>query len=172
MPNYKIDDPNSFDQSTMGNCIDVLLHPPEEKIRVLIFNGGEKQFIASTPVEKITCGPYNGFKLVHHAQPYSPLAPNTRLEPGEVYYLVPLQPQPQPHHPPVTSRTDNHDTGKGRKVKIVVTKEQLELLLRSTRTFQSGDIAGKILGSSGVGDIEGCWKWQPSLTTIPEVRSF
>jgi hypothetical protein len=169
MPNYKIDDPNSFDQSTMGNCIDVLLHPPEEKIRVLIFNGGEKEFIASTLVEKITCGPYNGFKLVHHAQPYSPLAPNTRLEPGEVYYLVPLQ--PQPHHLSVTSRTANHDTGKRWKVKIVVTKEQLELLLRSTKKFQSSVIAGQILGSSQV-DVEGCQKWQPSLATIPELHSF
>jgi hypothetical protein len=154
----------------MGNCIDVLLHPPEEKIRVLIFNGGEKEFIASTPVEKITCGPYNGFKLVHHAQPYSPLAPNTRLEPGEVYYLVPLR--PQPHQPSVTSRMADHNSGKGRKVKIVVTKEQLELLLRSTNKFRSSDIAGQILGSTRVGDIEGCQKWQPSLATIPEVHSF
>lgn len=78
--------------------MDVVSYSQKKKIKVLIFNGGEKEFNASTPVEKITSGPYNGFELVHHAQPYSPLPPNTRLEPGEVYYLVPLLTQPNITH--------------------------------------------------------------------------
>ncbi|KAB1221694.1 hypothetical protein CJ030_MR2G006274 [Morella rubra] len=152
----------------MGNCADVMLRPTEEKIRVLVFNEGEKEFSARTPVEKITCGPYSGFKLVHHSQPDSPLLPDARLQPGELYYLVPLQ--AQPHHPPIPSRTANQETGKQKKVKIVVTKGQLELLLRSTDKFKSKDIAIHCLGSFQVG--EGRRKWRPSLTMIPEVHSF
>ncbi|KAK9267540.1 hypothetical protein L1049_009968 [Liquidambar formosana] len=49
----------------------------------------------SPPKEKITSGPYNGFKLLHHAQPYLPLPPNAKLKSGEVYYLVPKVAQPR-----------------------------------------------------------------------------
>ncbi|KAG6695583.1 hypothetical protein I3842_09G105200 [Carya illinoinensis] len=105
----------------MGNCIDVLMHRPKEKIRVLMSDGGE-EFNAWAAAEKITRGPYNGLKLVDHGEPHSSLPPNTRLEPGEVYYLLPLQAQPP--CPPIPSRTANPKTGKRRKVKIVVTKEQ------------------------------------------------
>ena len=154
--------------SIMGNCMDVLLYSREKKIKVLIFNGGEKEFNASTPVEMITSGPYNDFKLVHHAQPYSPLPPNTMLEPGEVYYLVPLL--AQPHYPQISSKTADHETCKRRKIKIVVTKKQLDLLLRSTKKFQSEYISVQSLGGFRVG--EGYRKWQPSLAIIPEVHSF
>ncbi|KAK7859964.1 hypothetical protein CFP56_000435 [Quercus suber] len=119
----------------MGNCMNVLSYSQKKKIKVLIFNGGEKEFNASTPVEKITSGPYNGFKLVHHAQPYSPLPPNTRLEPGEVYYLVPLL--TQPNFPWMSSKTANHKTGKRRTIKIVVTKEQFQFLRVALATSEA-----------------------------------
>ena len=150
--------------STMGNCMNLVSYSQKKKIKVLIFNGGDKEFNASTPVEKITSGPYNGFELVHHAQPYSPLPPNTRLEPGEVYYLVPLL--TQPNCPWMSLKTANHKTGKRRTIKIVVTKEQFQLLLRSTEKFLSEEISVRSLGGFRV---EGCQKWQPSLATIPEV---
>ncbi|KAG2688629.1 hypothetical protein I3760_09G105400 [Carya illinoinensis] len=106
-----------IDSTIMGNCIDVLMHRPKEKIRVLMSDGGD-EFNAWAPAEKITRGPYNGLKLVHHAEPHSSLPPNTRLEP----YLLPLQAQPP--CPPIPSRTANPKTGKRRKVQIVVTRER------------------------------------------------
>ena len=144
----------------MGNCIDVLWFRPQKKIRVLIFDGGEKEFEALTKVEKVISGPYNGYKLVHHAQPYLPIPPDTELKSGEVYYLV-------PHlgclySPPFSRKMVDDDSCKGRKVKIVVNKEQLELLLRSVESQSLKVAIQSFLGS------EGCQKWQPSLATIPE----
>ncbi|CAK7323310.1 unnamed protein product [Dovyalis caffra] len=149
----------------MGNCIDVLCYSSAEKSKVLIHNGGEKEFKASTRIRKITSGRYCGHMLVHSALPYAPLPPETRLEPGEVYYLVP--PLDQPCRLEVSSKLAGQETCTGRKVKIVVTRQQLELLLRSSKQLKSKGITVRISESFKEGDR----KWQPTLVTIPEITT-
>lgn len=152
----------------MGNCIKVLSNPPQEKIKVVVFNRGVKEFKASTSVKKITSGPYIGFNLVHHTQPHAPLAPNSKLEAGEVYHLVPHLTQPS--KPLVSAKRVMHESCKRQKVKIVVTREQLELLLRSAKKFQSRDI---VLGfPESFGFEQRSPRWRPPLATIPERQGF
>ncbi|KAJ8637328.1 hypothetical protein MRB53_011595 [Persea americana] len=150
----------------MGNCMVLLFSRPPEKIRVLIFNGGEEEFMASTTVEQITSGSYRGYTLVHPANPCLPLPPNGKLVPGQVYYLMPdLGPS---YSPPVSPRMVGMD-GSCSRIKVMVSKEQFkELMMKSgAKEFPSEEFAIRVLE---VG--EGCrsWKWQPSLATIPELR--
>ncbi|KAK9089884.1 hypothetical protein Scep_028966 [Stephania cephalantha] len=156
----------------MGNCIDILISPcvpPQEKIRVLTFNGGQEEFMPSTPVKQVTSGAYHGYNLVHPAQPHLPLPPETKLVSGEVYYLL-----PHPCIPPVSMKMvveeeleDDHDVGRGggggvaRTFKVVVTKKQLKQLLFNNGLMQECPV------NEDVFDM--CRKWRPSLATIPEL---
>ncbi|CAL5344348.1 unnamed protein product [Camellia sinensis] len=104
-----------------------------KKSKVLIIDGVEEEFKALTLVEKAPLAPYKGHNLVHRAQSDSPLPPKAKLK-----------------------------SGGGWKVKIVVTKEQLELMMSSVEC-QSRNVAIQSL----LGRKE-CQKWRPSLATIPE----
>ncbi|KAK9084625.1 hypothetical protein Sjap_025036 [Stephania japonica] len=157
----------------MGNCIDNLISPcvpPQEKIRVLTFNGGAQEFMPSTPVKQVTSGPYHGYNLVHPAQPHLPLPPETKLVSGEVYYLL-----PRPCIPPISMKMgdedvgeedDDDDVGRGsgmvRTFKVVVTKKQLKQLLFSNGLMQECPVNEE--------EFEMCRKWRPSLATIPELQ--
>lgn len=146
--------------------MDLLFSQPPEKIRVLIFNGGEEEFMASTTVEQITSGSYHGYRLVHPANPCLPFPPNGKLVPGQVYYLMPdLVPS---YSPPVSPRMARMD-GACSRIKVKVSKKQFkELMMKSgAKEFPSEEFAIRVLE---VG--EGCrsWKWQPSPATIPELR--
>uniref|UniRef100_A0A6N2K0V4 Uncharacterized protein n=1 Tax=Salix viminalis TaxID=40686 RepID=A0A6N2K0V4_SALVM len=110
----------------MGNCIDFMPCSSGERSKVLIHNGGEKEFKSSTPVKKITSGRFGGYILVNRALPYAPLRADTVVEPGEVYHLMPPLDQPC-----------RQEACAGRKVKIVVTRQQLELLLRNSKQLKS-----------------------------------
>ncbi|KAI8001459.1 hypothetical protein LOK49_LG09G00058 [Camellia lanceoleosa] len=144
----------------MGNCIHVLLSSPQKKSKVLIIDGVEEEFKASTLVEKSTSGSYKGYKLAHRAQPDSPLPPKAKLKSGEVNYLVPHLGRPR--SPPFLRKVVVGNSCRGRKVKIVVTKEQLELMVRSVECQSR-----KVAIQSSLGRKE-CQKWRPSLATIPE----
>ncbi|OVA02179.1 Protein of unknown function DUF4228 [Macleaya cordata] len=156
----------------MGNCMDLCLSnsysSTEEKIRVLIFNGGEEEFMASTSVEQIiTSGPYNGYKLVHNSQPQLPLPADSKLVSGEVYYLLPELPICNNIIPPISQKfvEDKNICGE-RSIKIVLTKKQLEELL-----FRNG-VKGLLPTDDEFVASENCheksWKWKPALATIPE----
>ncbi|PRQ28217.1 hypothetical protein RchiOBHm_Chr5g0000641 [Rosa chinensis] len=148
----------------MGNCVRVPFHPPQEKIKVVVFNGGVEEFSAPTTAEEITSGPYTGYKLVHKANPYTPLRPGTKLEPGEVYHLVPNLVWLNKASVPSKMAHQEQQSGKRQKVRIVVTREQLGLLLNGAKKIRSLNI-----GSRGSQEPR---KWRPSLAMIPEVRKF
>ena len=152
----------------MGNCIQVSSYESEENAKVVTYNGEVLEFQASTNAKKVTSGPYSGYNLVHRSRPFSPLPNTTKLDPGEVYYLVPDLAK-------VLSRKvslEEQSCGRSQKIKIVVTREELELLLGSAnKQFQiSQDIVG--LSSESLGFEEGSPKWRPSLSSIAEVRDF
>ncbi|CAK9156812.1 unnamed protein product [Ilex paraguariensis] len=144
----------------MGNCILLPFSPPKKKTRVLI-SDGEEEFIASTNVQKIAAGPYQGYSMVHHAQPYLPLPPKTKLKSEEVYYLIPCSRQ---HcSPPASDKMVKDSSFNGRKVRIVVTRKQLELLVRSAKGFHPRHFEFQSFRAR-----ERHQKWQPSLATIQE----
>ncbi|KAJ6756787.1 PLASTID MOVEMENT IMPAIRED PROTEIN-RELATED [Salix purpurea] len=117
-------------------------------------------------LRKITSGHYRVYMLVHSALSHAPLPPSTRLEPGEVYYLMP--PHDQPFKLEVPLKLTRQGACARRKMKIVVTRQQLGLILRNSKQFQLKGIAAGFSESFKVGDR----KWQPSLVTILKVQKF
>ncbi|CAN6552600.1 hypothetical protein C1H46_011897 [Malus baccata] len=148
----------------MGNCINFMSHPPHEKIKVVIREGGQHKFKSSTPVQAIASSPHTGYKL---AQPHMPLAPDTKLDPVEVYHLVPdlaiLLGKAL-----VPSKLVRQEGCKGKKIKIVVTREELKLLLKSANKLRSKENGVRLSGRFGLEPP----KWQPCLAIIPEVHHF
>ncbi|KAJ6426240.1 hypothetical protein OIU84_026761 [Salix udensis] len=137
-----------------------------QRRKVFIHNGGERQFQAPTEVKKITSGHYRVYMLVHSALSYAPLPPTTRLEPGEVYYLMP--PDDQPFTLEVPLKLTRQGACARRKMKIVVTIQQLGLILRNSKQFNLKGIAAEFSESFKVGDR----KWQPSLVPFLKCRSL
>ncbi|KAF2288831.1 hypothetical protein GH714_016305 [Hevea brasiliensis] len=129
-------------------------------------NGEEKEFKASTLVKKITSGRYRGYKIVPHALPFSALPANTKLELGELYYLMPPL-MKKPFSSKDCFKLANQTTRTKQKAKIVLTRQQLELLLRNVE-FMSKGIAVRFSGSFR----EGYGKWQPSLAAIQEGKDL
>lgn len=149
----------------MGNCIKVVFIPRQDqrKINVVVYRGGEHKFKASTPVQSITSGPYTGYKLVHNARLYTPWAPDTKLELGEVYHLVPDLASLL-GNPLVPSRIVCQEGCKRKKNKVVVTREQLEELLKSANKLWSKENG---VGLSGRFRLDPP-KWQPSSAIVFE----
>lgn len=143
----------------MGNCMNVLSNEPHQKVGILTLDGKEEQFKASTPIKRITSGRYSGYKLVHHAKPHFPLPHDTKLVPGEAYYLVP--------DPSVHGKVLAQESCKRQKVKIVITRQQLELLLRHAHKLQSAKASPFSNRCKGYFQ-----KWGPSLASIPEEVGF
>lgn len=101
-----------------------------------------------------------GYKLVHQAKPHLPLHPDTKLVPEEAYYLVP--------DPLVYRKIAGQESCKRQSVKIMITRQQLELLLRNANKFQSAKVSTRF-SKSFKDDFQ---KWGPSLASIPEVDDF
>ncbi|KAB2623720.1 hypothetical protein D8674_039923 [Pyrus ussuriensis x Pyrus communis] len=122
----------------MGNCINFMSHPPHGKIKVVIRKGGQRKFKASTP-----------------------------LDPVKVYHVVPdlaiLLGKPL-----VPSKLVRQEGYKRKKIKIVVTREELELLLKSANKPRSKENGVRLSGRFGLEPP----KWQPCLAIIPEVHHF
>ncbi|KAL5987926.1 hypothetical protein ACLOJK_035686 [Asimina triloba] len=111
----------------MGNCMDLFFPQPQEKIRVLIFNGGEEQFDAQTTIDHIVCGPYHDYMLVHQAELGSPLSCDGKLACGKVYYLMPCMDARR--EPPVSQKMNDEGDRPGSLVKVKVSQQQLKWLL-------------------------------------------
>lgn len=62
---------------------------------------------------------------------------------------------------------DLRDSCKSQRVKIVLTKEQLEIFLNNVKDLQSGKIVRSFKGKRRRRVV--CKKWRPCLDTIPEL---
>ncbi|OMO64682.1 hypothetical protein COLO4_31926 [Corchorus olitorius] len=125
----------------MGNCINLMLSPAE-KAKVHIFNE-EEEFRATNLVKEVKC---------------QSLPRSTKPPPGEVGCGL-------PHDHSISLKIMKEESCQGRCIKIVVTRQQLEFLLRDAKKFQS---MKRAVRSSGVLRRGNC-KWKPSLSAIPEV---
>ncbi|GAA0151008.1 hypothetical protein LIER_09823 [Lithospermum erythrorhizon] len=130
----------------MGNCIGTFCIPSiKNNVTILTFDGRKELVQAATEAAYIiNSAPYNqqGFKLVHPSKPKEPLSPDTRLRSGEVYYLIPKEVDR------VIAKGNGH---RGRQVKIVMSRQQLEMLVKNAQGRQ---------------------KWKPSVVTIPELENY
>nr|KYP62646.1 hypothetical protein KK1_017187 [Cajanus cajan] len=90
-----------------------------------------------------------------------------KLQHGKVYQLAPFMLQSD--IPLVPCRTTNNRKLKPKRVKIVVTAEELELLLSGSKRFQ---IQSRVACVKQGSVLRGCQKWIPSLPTIQEVQNY
>lgn len=126
----------------MGNCLICHCQPKNQTIGPQV-EGREMGVDASVLLEKMNYAPCKRYILVRR-----------KLQIGEVYHLAPFLKQF------VEPTTDNRKL-KRRNVKIVVTTEQLKLLLNGSNMFQT---------KSRVASVSP--KWLPSLPTIQEVQNY
>lgn len=92
-----------------------------------------------------------------------------KMQHGELFHLAQfLRQSGKPLNLVPYMTTDNRKLKK-RIVKIVVTTEELELLLSGSKKFQIKSGVTPVRESSG---LPRCPKWLPSLPTIQEVQNF
>ncbi|KAK7245983.1 hypothetical protein RIF29_40840 [Crotalaria pallida] len=128
----------------MGNCMTCHIVPKKQTIDSLI-EGREMEVKAPLPAEKINNASCGHCIVVHRKL----------LHKGEeVYHLAPLLKQS-------AMSTSHNRKLKTRNVKIVVTKEQLKLVLSGSNKFRIKTRVARVSR-----------KWQPSLPTIHEVQNF
>ncbi|CAJ1962684.1 unnamed protein product [Sphenostylis stenocarpa] len=137
----------------MGNCM-ACHSQPKTHSRYPLIEGKESE--VDTPVAVEQSASNKRYIVVR-----------TKLQHGEVYQLAPIMLQSD--KPLVPCRTTNNRKLKTRSVKIVVTAEELELLLRGSNKFQIQHRVARVRRSYG---LRGCQKWFPSLPTIQEVHNY
>lgn len=87
-----------------------------------------------------------------------------RCDEEEMQYYV-IQQVIQQCHSPRCLSNDKNDNCKSQRIKIVLSKQQLEVLVNNVKELQCGQIP--IDQSLRV--REGCKRWKPCLATIPEL---
>ncbi|KAK7245986.1 hypothetical protein RIF29_40843 [Crotalaria pallida] len=126
----------------MGNCMPC--HIPKKQTIDSLIEGREMEVKAPLPAEKINNASCGHYIVVHRKL----------LHKGEVYHLAPLLKQ--------SAKSTSHNRKlKARNVKIVVSAEQLKLVLSGSNKFRIKTRADRVRS-----------KWQPSLPTIHEVQNF
>ncbi|KAK2394324.1 hypothetical protein P8452_16138 [Trifolium repens] len=133
----------------MGNC--VAYHSQTKKqTRCSLIEGREIEVnVASKPVEKMNTASGKHYTAVHR-----------KVKHGEVYHLAPfLRQSDKP-----CMITDDRKT----KTRIVLTTEELEILLGGSKTFQ---IQSRIATVRKSFVLTKCPKWLPSIPTIQEVQN-
>ncbi|GAU38970.1 hypothetical protein TSUD_378460 [Trifolium subterraneum] len=134
----------------MGNCV-ACYSQPKKQTRCPLIHGREIGVnSASAQVEKM-----NTASSKHY------IAVRRKVQHGEVYHLAPFLRQ--------SGTTTDDRKMKTRIAKIVVTTQQLELLLSGSKKFQIKTRVASVTKSSL---LRRCPKWLPSLPTIPEVQNF
>ena len=126
---------------------------PKRQTKGPLVEGREIKVDALVPDEKMNPGSSKHYIMVRR-----------NLQDGKIYHLVPFQRQSV--KPLVPCRTNDNRKLRTRNVKIVVTAEQLELLLSGSKKLQIRRGVACVRGSSA---LRGCRKWLPSLLTIQEV---
>ena len=130
-------------------------HQPKKQTRALFFYGGE--FDDLMPVANINSPPLESHILLLHG----------KLKNGEVYYIVSFL--THSGKPLVTCKTSDNRKLRTRRMKIALTKEQLDLLLSGSMKIQCRIRVSKFRKSSG---LQKRTKWQPALPTIPELQDY
>ncbi|KAL2341394.1 hypothetical protein Fmac_009334 [Flemingia macrophylla] len=131
----------------MGNCM-ACHSQPKKQTRCPLTEEREIE----VPIEKMNYSSSKCYVVVHR-----------KLQNGEVYQLAPLSLQSD--MPLAPCRTTKNRKLKTIRVKIVVTAEELELLLSGSKRFQIQSRVAHVRQSSV---FRGCQKWLPSLPTIQE----
>lgn len=131
---------------------------PKKKTSYPPIEGREVEMDASVPVEKMNSASSKRYVVVPVRR---------KMQHGEVYKLAPFMLQSD--LPLLPCKAANNRKLKIRTVKIVVTAEELELLLSGSKRLHIEQRVARVRQSSG---LRGRQNWLPSLPTIQEVQDY
>lgn len=131
----------------MGNCIGIdMFSSKEKKIPLRSLDGVVEE---------------EEHEVVSFSGRVKAVARDVSLKSGEVCCLIPNRIQSQ------SERAAGKDSCRGRRVKIVVSKQQLEQLIRSMKKIPCNRVTA--IQPFRIRRRKGYQKWRPSLDTIPEL---
>lgn len=154
----------------MGNCF--VLSKQEKVLRVVKTDGKVLEFRAPTLVKDMLVN-FSGSGISVSKQASELLPPNYKLKPGKVYYMIPLLGSVASDASSAGIISSVYVTEKDRaatrRIKIVITKQQLQELLTKQISVQ------EVLSASGLeqkscSSNDSSTNWKPKLESIPELE--
>lgn len=133
-------------------CIKLSIRRNRKVLKVVMVDGKVIEFTSPVAVKELLLK-YEGFGVKPSTESSKFLSPSLELRLGNTYYLFPCRPS----DPPKNLQTDDgvSTTTAVKRIKIVITKKQLEELLSKKASVE------KII--FGIHP-----NWKPSLVAIPE----
>ncbi|GAB4858604.1 hypothetical protein Ancab_010078 [Ancistrocladus abbreviatus] len=125
-------------------------------LQVMKFDGKMLEFRASLLVKDLLASHPNSYVGVFR-EATQPLPPDYKLKIGKIYYLLPF---------PKSYLDDERNPAGGKRIKVVITKQQLRQLL--TKEIGVEDL---VFGANqrACGSQVSSTAWMPTLEVIPEV---
>lgn len=143
-------------------------HKQGEAVKIVKSDGKVLEFTTPTLVKDVLVN-FTGFVIgssqdaSHH---HHHLSPDFELKMGQVYYMLP-SPQPPALPPPHSFMEDSHKSSNTRRVRIVLTKKQLQQLLAEQVSMEEL-IMQQLEKTTLCSNLESSSTWKPALAAIPE----
>ncbi|XP_038875983.1 uncharacterized protein LOC120068327 [Benincasa hispida] len=137
-----------------------------EALKIVKSDGKVLEFITPTLVKDVLVN-FSGFVIgsSQDASHHHYLSPDFELKMGQVYYMLP-SPQPTALLPPHSFTEDSDKSSNTKRVRIVLTKKQLQQLLAKQVSME--DLIMQQLEQTTLCNFESSSTWKPALAAIPE----
>ncbi|KAH8487726.1 hypothetical protein Peur_068984 [Populus x canadensis] len=143
----------------IGSCIGFPQAKHEKVLHVVKTDGKVLEFSAPILVKDIAVNfPGSGIGLTNEAIEHLP--PSYELKLGNVYHVLP----PPPGTSPVVDREEEASSGGVKRIKVVITKQQLQQLLKKEISLEEVLLGLEQKSSS----LDSPRNWKPKLESIPE----
>ncbi|XP_059627345.1 uncharacterized protein LOC132270161 [Cornus florida] len=151
-------------KSSKQSCISVKTAKHQKVLRVVKMDGKMLEFTAPILVKNLLVD-YSGSGVGVSKEASHHLPPNYELKLGRSYYLLPITGSVSASSPAcVSSMNGTEQNGVVKRIKVVITKKQLEELL--SKQISAGDVLSELERETCPIDSSSCWK--PKLESIPE----
>ncbi|KAJ6373515.1 hypothetical protein OIU78_029243 [Salix suchowensis] len=164
-----------FSWRKMGNCLaHICVRPPfvgscigfphakHEKVLQVVKTDG-KVLESSTPIHvKDISLKFSGSGIGLTKKAIEHLPPSYELKPGNVYYILPPL---IPGTSPAADREEASGGGGVKRIKVVITKQQLQQLLTKEISFEEVLLG---LERKSTSSLDSPRNWKPKLESIPE----
>lgn len=159
----------SYRISILPSCVKVDDPSPQKQgkvLKIVKLDGKVLEFTSPTLVKDVLVD-FNGFVIGLSKDSSHILSPNFELKMGQVCYLLPAVPSPQSTiFPPLYSFMEDSDTTSSTKrIRIVLTKKELQKLLAKQVSLEELIMQQPTLCSNHISSSS---TWKPSLAAIPE----
>lgn len=150
-------------------CVKVdAAHEQQGKVLKIVKSDGKVLEFTSPVLVKDVLVSFTGFVIgsSQDASHHHHLPPNFELKMGQVYYMLP-SPESTSLPPPHSFVEDSEKTSSTRRVRIVLTKKQLQQLLAKQASMEEL-IIQQLEKTTFCSNLESSSTWKPALAAIPE----